>query len=305
MALADLSDPIVMGILLGGLYALIALGLSLVFGVMRLINVAHGDLVILGTYFGFFALTGEILGHRLTFFGIDPILSLVIGLPLLFAIGFTIQKYLMSRAVKISMEAPLIITFGISLIIQNICQRLWTPYSRGLTTSYALKSFSVDMLNINIPLAYLLNFIVALVVMLFLREFLRRTYLGKAINGASQDRRTAQLMGINTNQVYAFAFAIAMATAAIAGVFLGLTFPFTPTSGVSFLIIAFGVIIIGGLGSMLGTFIGGITVGLAQTISGHVFNELGLPGAATGQYLFIYIIILVVLAVRPQGFFGR
>jgi branched-chain amino acid transport system permease protein len=248
-------------------------------------------------------MTGEILGHRLTIFGIDPILSLVIGIPLLFAIGFAIQKYLMSRAIQLSMEAPLIIAFGISLIIQNICQRLWTPYSRGLTTPYALKSFSVGVFHI--PLVYLLDFIGALVVMLILREFLRRTYLGKAINGASQDRRAAQMMGINTDRVYAFAFAIAMATAAIAGVFLGLTFPFTPTSGVSFLIIAFGVIIIGGLGSMLGTFIGGLILGLAQTIGGHVLNELGLTGAATGQYLFLYVIVLVVLAVRPQGIFGR
>jgi branched-chain amino acid transport system permease protein len=301
--LAGLLPPLIMGILLGGLYILIALGLSLVFGVMKLINVAHGDLVILGTYFGFFGMTGEILGHRLTIFGIDPILSLVIGIPLLFAIGFAIQKYLMSRAIQLSMEAPLIIAFGISLIIQNLCQRLWTPYSRGLTTPYALKSFSVGVFHI--PLIYLLDFIGALVVMLILREFLRRTYLGKAIKGASQDRRAAQMMGINTDRVYAFAFAIAMATAAIAGVFLGLTFPFTPTSGVSFLIIAFGVIIIGGLGSMLGTFIGGMILGLAQTIGGHVLNELGLTGAATGQYLFLYVIVLVVLAVRPQGIFGR
>jgi branched-chain amino acid transport system permease protein len=301
--LADLSPPLIMGILLGGLYVLIALGLSLVFGVMKLINVAHGDLVILGTYFGFFAMTGEILGHRLPIFGIDPILSLVIGMPLLFAIGFAIQKYLMSRAVQLSMEAPLIIAFGISLIIQNVCQRLWTPYSRGLTTSYALKSFSVGVFRI--PLVYLLDFIGALIVMIILREFLRRTYLGKAINAASQDRRAAQMMGINTDRVYAFAFAIAMATAAIAGVFLGLTFPFTPTSGVSFLIIAFGVIIIGGLGSMLGTFVGGLILGLAQTLSGHLLNELGLPGAATGQYLFLYVVVLVVLAVRPQGIFGR
>lgn len=301
--LAGLLPPLIMGILLGGLYILIALGLSLVFGVMKLINVAHGDLVILGTYFGFFAMTGEILGHRLTIFGIDPILSLVIGIPLLFAIGFAIQKYLMSRAIQLSMEAPLIIAFGISLIIQNICQRLWTPYSRGLTTPYALKSFSVGVFHI--PLVYLLDFIGAVIVMVILREFLRRTYLGKAINGASQDRRAAQMMGINTDRVYAFAFAIAMATAAIAGVFLGLTFPFTPTSGVSFLIIAFGVIIIGGLGSMLGTFIGGMILGLAQTIGGYVLNELGLTGAATGQYLFLYVIVLVVLAVRPQGIFGR
>lgn len=301
--LADLSSPLIMGILLGGLYALIALGLSLVFGVMRLINVAHGDLVILGTYFGFFAMTGEIFGHRLTILGIDPILSLVVGMPLLFAIGFAIQKYLLSRAVQISMEAPLIIAFGISLIVQNACQRLWTPYSRGLTTSYALESFNVGVLNI--PLVYLLNFIAALVVMLVLREFLRRTYLGKAINAASQDRRAAQLMGINTDRVYAFAFAIAMATAAVAGIFLGLTFPFTPTSGVSFLIIAFGVIIIGGLGSMLGTFLGGMILGLAQTFGGHVLSVIGVPGAATGQYLVLYVIVLVVLAVRPQGIFGR
>ena len=301
--LADLSSPLIMGILLGGLYALIALGLSLVFGVMRLINVAHGDLVILGTYFGFFAMTGEIFGHRLTILGIDPILSLVVGMPLLFAIGFAIQKYLLSRAVQISMEAPLIIAFGISLIVQNACQRLWTPYSRGLTTSYALESFNVGVLNI--PLVYLLNFIAALVVMLVLREFLRRTYLGKAINAASQDRRAAQLMGINTDRVYSFAFAIAMATAAIAGIFLGLTFPFTPTSGVSFLIIAFGVIIIGGLGSMLGTFLGGMILGLAQTFGGHVLSVIGVPGAATGQYLVLYVIVLVVLAVRPQGIFGR
>jgi len=292
-----------MGILLGGLYALIALGLSLVFGVMRLINVAHGDLVILGTYFGYFAFTGEILRHRFTFLGFDPILSLVVGIPLLFAIGFAIQKFLLSRAVQISMEAPLIIAFGVSLIAQNTCQRLWTPYSRGLTTSYALKGFNIG--EFNIPMVYLLDFIGALIVMLFLSEFLRRTYLGKAINAASQDRRAAQLMGINTDRVYAFAFAIAMATAAIAGVFLGLTFPFTPTSGVSFLIIAFGVIIIGGLGSMLGTFIGGMILGLAQTFGGHVLNELGMSGATTGQYLILYCIVLVVLAVRPKGIFGR
>jgi len=303
--LSDLSTPLIMGILLGGLYILIALGLSLVFGVMKLINVAHGDLVIFGTYFAFFAFTGEILGYRLTFFGIDPILSLVIGIPLLFAIGFAIQKYLMSRAVQISMEAPLIIAFGISLIAQNICQRLWTPYSRGLTPDYAFEPLTIGGFHFPAQPAYVLDFIAALIVMLALWGFLRWTYLGKAIKATSQDRRAAQLMGINTGRVYAFAFAIAMATAAIAGVFLGLTFPFTPTSGVFFLIIAFGVIIIGGLGSMLGTFIGGMILGLAQTFGGHVFNELGLPGAATAQYLFLYVIVLVVLAVRPQGIFGR
>ena len=294
--LTDLATPIMMGVLLGGLYALIAMGLSLVFGVMKLINVAHGDLVILGTYFAFFAMTGELMGHKLAIPGIDPILSLVIIIPILFGIGFAIQKYLMSRAFEISLEAPLIIAFGLSLIIQNTAQRFWTPLSRGLTTPYALESFSVGPFHV--PLAYLLNFIAAVVVMLSLREFLRRTYLGKAINAASQDKRAASLMGINTGRVYALAFGIAMGTAAIAGVFLGLTFPFTPTSGISFLIIAFGVVIVGGLGSMMGTFVGGMILGLAQTIGGYLTG-------ATAQMLILYTIVLVVLAVRPKGIFGR
>ena len=276
-----------MGILLGGLYALIGLGLSLVFGVMKLINVAHGDLVLFSSYFAYAAMT---------MLGIDPIVSLAIGIPLLFVMGFGIQKYLLSRAFSISMEAPLIIAFGISLVLQNFQQIVWSPMSRGLTTSYTLTS--VGVCGVRVPLAYLLDFIAALVAMLLLREFLSRSYLGKAINAASQDRRAAQLMGINTGRVYAFAFAISMATAALAGVFLGLTFPFTPQSGIAFLIIAFGVVIIGGLGSILGTFIGGMIMGLAQTLGGYFFG-------CAAQMLIAYVMVLLVLAVRPQGIFGR
>lgn len=286
-ALADLSTPLIMGILLGGLYSVIALGLSLVFGVMRLINVAHGDLVILGSYFAYTVMTT---------LGIDPILSLVLGIPVLFLIGFVIQKYLMARAFGISMEAPLIIAFGISLVLENFCQIVWTPLSRGLTTSYTLAGFSLG--EAYVPLVYLLDFIAALVVMILLREFLGRTYLGRAITAASQDRRASQLMGINTGRIYALTFGIAAAISAVAGVFLGLTFPFTPLSGISFLIIAFGVVILGGLGSIGGTFIGGIILGLAQTLGGYFFG----PGA---QMLFIYIMVLVILAVRPQGIFSR
>lgn len=283
----NLSTPIVMGILLGGLYALVALGLSLVFGVMKLINIAHGDLVLLSTYLAFTMMTS---------LGIDPILSLVIGMPVLFAIGFAIQRYLLNRAFRISMEAPLIIAFGISIIFQNFYQIIWTPLSRGLTTSYALRSFSIS--GLSFPMVYLLDFVVALIVMVALREFMRRTYMGQAINAASQDRGTAQLMGINANRIYAFAFAIAMILAAIAGVFLGLTFPFTPQSGVSFLIIAFGVVVLGGLGSIAGTFIGGLVMGLAQTLGGYFIG-------AGAQMFVAYLIVFIVLGARPQGIFGR
>ena len=285
--LADLSRPIITGVLLGGLYALIALGLSMVFGVMKLINVAHGDLMVFSAYFAYAVMTA---------WGIDPILSLTMGIPLWFGFGFAIQKFAMSRAFGISMEAPLIIAFGISLILQNLAQIIWEPYSRSLEAPYAVGGINLGITSV--PRTYLLSFAAALVVMLVLREFLRRSYLGKAIVAASQDKRGAELVGINTGRVYAFAFAISMATAAVAGVFFGFTFPFTPTSGVGFLIIAFGVVIIGGLGSMLGTFIGGIILGLAQTLSGYFLG-------AAWQMLFVYLIVFVVLAIRPQGIFGR
>jgi branched-chain amino acid transport system permease protein len=285
--LFDLATPIVMGILLGGLYSTIALGLSLVFGVVKEINIAHGDLVILGSYFGFVAMT---------LIGIDPILSLIIGIPLFLGIGFAIQKYLLNRAFRISMDATLIIAFGISIVLQNTFQLVWTPLTRGLTTSYALESFSAG--PIHVPLVYLLDLIVAIIVLFFLREFLRRTYMGMAIRAAAQDWTTAQLMGINTNRVYAFTFGIATALAAVAGVFLGLTFPFTPVSGMSFLIIALGVVVLGGLGSIAGTFVAGIAFGLAQTIGGYCFG-------VAAQMLVAYTMVLVVLAVIPRGIFGR
>jgi branched-chain amino acid transport system permease protein len=285
--LIDLSTPITLGILLGGLYALIALGLSLVFGVMKLINLAHGDLMLLSAYLAFTLMTS---------WKLDPVLSLVIGIPVLFVFGFIIQRYLLNRAFKISMEAPLIITFGVSIILENFYQILWSPQARGLSTSYSILSFGIGELHI--PVIYLLDFVVALIIMFALREFMRRTYMGQAINAASQDRGAAQLMGINTNRIYAFAFAIAMVLAAIAGVFLGLTFPFTPQSGVSFLIIAFGVVVLGGLGSIAGTFIGGLVMGLAQTLGGYFFG-------ASAQMFVAYLIVFVVLAIRPQGIFGR
>jgi branched-chain amino acid transport system permease protein len=276
-----------MGILYGGLYVVIALGLSLVFGVMKVINVAHGDFVTLGSYFAFVAATN---------WGFDPILWLLAGIPLFFIMGIVIQKFLLYRAFKMSADAALIIAFAISLIIQNASQMAWTPLSRSLMTAYSFKSFQIG--EVYIPLVYLLDFIVAVIVMLVVHQFLKRTYLGQAITAASQDRQTAELMGINPATVYQYAFGIAMALAAIAGVFLGLTFPFNPTSGVSFLIIAFGVIILGGLGSMVGTFIGGMIFGLSQSLGGHIWGP-------TGQLLVPFVMVLIVLTVRPQGLFGR
>lgn len=283
----DIITPIIMGIMLGGLYALIALGLSLVFGVMRLINLAHGDFVVLGSYFAYAVLQ---------YLSLDPVLGIVITVPVMFLLGFLIQKYLMGRAFAISSEAPLIIAFGMSLIIQNANQIIWTPLSRALNTSYSQASFHIG--GLQFPVIYLLDFFAGIMVMIALRQFLNYSYLGRAITAASQNNRAAKLMGINTKRVYGYAFAIAMVSAAIGGVFLGMTFPFTPTSGISFLTIAFGTVIIGGLGSMLGTFLGGIILGLVQTMGGYFFGP-------ASQMLIVYVIVLVILAIRPQGLFGR
>lgn len=285
--LNDLASPIVIGILLGGLYVVIALGLSLVFGVMKVINVAHGTLVILGSYMAWAILTA---------WKIDPILWLIPGIPLFFVLGVLIEKYLLHRAVRLSADAALIIAFGIALIIQNAAQIIWTPQSRSLITDYSFESIQIG--NIYIPVVYILDFLAALVVMLVVRQFLKKTYMGQAITAASQDRGTAELMGINSSRVYQIAFGIAMGLAAMAGVFFGLTFPFNPTSGNALLIVAFGVIILGGLGSMVGTFIGGMIFGLSQTLGGYIWGP-------TGQLLVPFLMVLVVLTIRPQGLFGR
>jgi branched-chain amino acid transport system permease protein len=285
--MGDVVTPLLIGIMLGGLYALIALGLSLVFGVMRLINLAHGDLVILSSYIAY---------ALLTYLGLDPVIGLIISIPFMFVLGFVIQRHLLGKGFAISSETPLIIAFGISLVLQNLNQILWSPLSRGLNTSYSRMSFFVG--ERQFPISYLLDFVAGIVVMLALRAFLTKTYMGRAITAASQDKRAAQLMGINTNRVYGYAFAIAMGSAAVAGAFLGMTFPFTPTSGISFLTIAFGTVVIGGLGSMLGTFFGGIILGVFQTMGGYLFG-------AASQMLVVYVLVLLILAIRPRGLFGR
>jgi len=293
--ISSLAGPLVNGILWGGLFALIGMGLSLVFGVMNLINVAHGDLVILATYFAFFLSTGIVLRHNLPL-DIDPILSLVIIIPVMFGLGYAIQKFLLNRARTVSAEAPLIIAFGISLIIQNAALRLWTPMARRLTPPYALDVFIIG--PVRIPLVYLIAFVAALIMVFLLREFLRRTYLGRAISATAQNKRASHLMGVNTGRVYSFAFAIAMAVAAVAGICLGLIFSFTPEKGIAFLIIAFGVVIIGGLGSMVGTLLGGIIMGLVMTFGGFLLDT-------RWQMLLLYLVVIVVLAARPQGILGR
>ncbi len=280
-------EPLINGILLGGLYGVVGIGLSMVFGIMRQVNLAHGDLMILSSYFSLLCL--QVLG-------LHPLVTLILVTPLMFLIGYLIQIFLFNRVMQRGMEPFLMISFGLSIIIQNTLLLLFTPDARSLETTLVIKS--VDAFGLfNIPLIYLVNFAVGGLVLAALQQFMKRTYLGWAINASADNETAAKLMGINPKKVYAYAMGIAAVTAAISGVLVGMTFTFYPHSGTQYLIIAFGVVIIGGLGSLPGTFLGGLVLGVSQLFGGRILG----PGF---QLLSGYIILLIILTIRPQGILG-
>jgi branched-chain amino acid transport system permease protein len=286
--LSDLKGPIMNGLLLGGLYGIVGIGMSLIFGIVRVVNLAHGDLVILASYLSLVTLS---------IFNVSPLLTLILVIPAMFLIGFLIQYYLVNRVLGQGMNPPLLVAFGLSIILQNLLLLVFTPDARALLTSISIATLPIGNF-INIPVVYLVDFIGSLLTILLLSRFFNRTYLGKAIRAASDDEGAAQLMGINTKKIYAWAMAIAGGTAAIAGVLVGMTFTFYPHTGPDYLIIAFGVVIIGGLGSLIGTFLGGLILGLAQILGAHFLG----PGF---QLLSGYIILLIVLAFKPTGLFAK
>lgn len=286
--LGDLAQPLINGVLLGGLYAVIGVGMSTVFGIMRLTNLAHGDLVILASYFSF------VLVQTL---GISPLLTLALVIPVMFVLGYAVQRGLLNRVLNKGAEPPLLVTFGLSIIIQNLLLLVFTPDARNLASGLAATSIPLFD-HISLPAVYLLDLACSVAVVVVLHQFLQRTYLGRAIRAASDDEVAAQLVGVDSRKIYAYAMGIAMITAAVAGVLVGMTFVFYPSTGPQYLIIAFGVVVIGGLGSMVGTFLAGIILGLAQVLGAHFVG-------AGYQLLIGYVVLFAVLTLRPQGLFSR
>jgi len=286
--LAGLKNPIMNGLLLGGLYGIVGIGMSMIFGIVRVVNLAHGDLVILASYLSFVTLS---------IFKVSPLLTLVLVIPAMFLIGFIVQYYLVNRVLGKDMNPPLLVAFGLSIMLQNLLLLIFTPDARTLLTDLSIATLPIGGF-LSIPVVYLVDFILSLVTIFLLSRFFSKTYLGKAIRAASDDEGAAELMGINAKRIYAWAMAIAGGTAAIAGVLVGMTFTFYPHTGPDYLIIAFGVVIVGGLGSLLGTFMGGLILGLAQILGAHFLG----PGF---QLISGYIILLVVLAFKPTGLFSK
>ncbi|MBI1349912.1 MAG: branched-chain amino acid ABC transporter permease [Actinomycetales bacterium] len=277
-------NAIIQGILLGGLYALLAAGLSLMFGVMRIVNLAHGVLAMLAAYLG------VVFVNNL---GLPWFLALVIVVPIMAAVGYVLQWGLFNRAISKGGLAPLLVAFGLAVVLTQLLQQIFSADSRSIQIG-ALGTSSIQVSDtIYIGWFPLMTFVVGVLVIAGVQVFLNRAPLGRAMRATSDDPETVNLMGINNRQVYALATALAMATVGLAGMFIGTKTQFIPTYGDLVLIFAFEAVIIGGLGSLWGTLVGGIILGVAQTVGSQINPSYGL---LVGNLVF-----LAILAFRPQG----
>jgi branched-chain amino acid transport system permease protein len=279
-------NAVTQGILLGGLYALFACGLSLMFGVMRIINLAHGDLALLGTFMVM------VVSQHL---GLSPFAALVVVLPGAAAVGYGLQIGLLQRSLRGGELAPLLATFGLSVVIGNLLLEIFSADTHSLSAG-ALTTASWQISSqLSIPALGVVIFAVAVLVLGGLQLFLSRTNLGRQMRATADDAATAELVGINSRRVYATASAIAIASAALAGMFFGMRSSFDPTLGPAQLIFAFEAVVIGGLGSLWGTLVGGVILGVAQTVGAQIDPSWSI---LSGHILF-----LAVLAFRSGGIF--
>jgi len=278
-------NAIVQGILLGGLYALFACGLSLMFGVMRIINLAHGDIAVLGA-FGVWVVTTQL--------GISPLVALLIALPVMLALGYGLQVTLLARSLKAGELTPLLTTFGLAIVIQNALLQIFSPDVRSLGAATGRLSIGSWRIADRLAVPYLgiLVLVLAVAVLGGLQLMLARTRFGREMRATAQDPDTAGLVGVPAPAVYAQATAIAVGTATLAGVFLGIHASFAPSSGPTQLIFAFEAVVIGGLGSLWGTLVGGIVLGIAQTLGALIDPQYSILAG--------HIVFLVVLA-SPRG----
>jgi branched-chain amino acid transport system permease protein len=284
----DWLNTIVQGVLLGGLYAMFAAGLSLIFGVMRLVNIAHGDLIVLAAYLALVVTTA---------LGVNPLLSLLIVVPVMAAIGYALQRWLLNATLGDDLLPPLLVTFGISVIIQNGLLELFSADSQKLQAG-AIEVQSLHLINgLSVGVLPLAQFIVAVAVIGGLQMVFYRTAIGRAFRATSDDPAMAQLMGLDNRHVFALAMALSLAVVAVAGVLLAVRTNFDPSIGPARLIFGFEAVIMGGLGSLWGTLIGGIVLGVAQAIGAKID-----PG---WQLLAGHIAFLILLGFRPSGLFPK
>jgi branched-chain amino acid transport system permease protein len=284
----DWISVVVQGTLLGGLYAMFAIGLAISFGVMRLVNIAHGDLIVLTAYLALSVVDA---------LQIHPLVSLGIVIPIVGVFGYLLQRGVLNNVIGPDLLPPVLVTFGISIIIQNVLLQLYSADARRLQGGW-IETASIQIGGgIAVGVLPVIMFAAAIAIIGVLQLLFSRTETGRSFRAASDDPVTAGIMGIDTRHVYALAMALALAVSAIAGVFLGIRASFDPSSGPVRLLFAFEAVIIGGMGSLWGTLAGGIILGIAQSIGAQV--------NANAQTLAGHLAFLLVLLVRPQGLFPK
>lgn len=281
-------NTLVQGVMTGGLYAMFAVGLAMIFGVMRLVNVAHGDFIVLAAYVALVATQSM---------GLDPLTALLVVIPVMAIIGYLLQRGILNRTLGDDLLPPLLVTFGLSVILQNGLLELFSADTRRLQAG------AIEVANwqfgsaISVGLLPLLQLVLAVLVIAGLQLVFYRTALGRSFRAVSDDPQMSQLMGLNNKHVFALAMALSMAVVALAGVLLAIRSNFDPAIGPTRLIFGFEAVIIGGLASFWGTLAGGILLGVVQAFAASFNPEW--------QILAGHIAFLIVLAIRPQGLFGR
>ncbi len=278
---------IVSTILLGGIYALIAVGLTLIFGVMRVVNFAHGEFLMLAMYAAFWAFT---LLH------FDPYLTLVVSLPLFFAVGWVSYRAVMRPVIHASHNVQIFTTVGLSIALQNVALVLFTADARFVRTDYY--AVVVRLFGAAFNVAQIVAFTIAILTTFALFAFMRWSYTGKIMRATAQDRDAASLMGIDTDRVYAVTWAVGITCVGVAGVLLAPVYPVYPTAGLQFVLIAYVAVVLGGLGDMAGALIAALLVAAVEVIGSYVI------GTAWKEVLYL-VLFIGILIVRPAGLFGQ
>ena len=292
------AQAVVSGLLIGGVYSLVAMGLSLVFGVLDIINFAHGALMTIGIYASYLLFDN---------YGIDPYVSLLITIPLLFVVGVGIQRFAINAVMDAPVHNQLLLTLGIAIVIENLALVLFTGTPRSIELSYARNEFDLGLFSLDFPirlfgavitLPKLIAFAVAILLAAVLYLLIHRTQLGTAIRAAAQEPEGAEMVGIDVRRIYMITLGIGAACVGAAG---ALVMPFlfvSPTAGATFNIIAFIVVVLGGMGSIPGALVGGLVIGLTQEMT-----QLFVSGSS--KLMGVFVVFLAVLLVRPQGLFGK
>ena len=284
--LTTLAQAVVNGLLIGGIYALVSIGVTLIFGVVKIVNFAQGEFVMIAMYISYFLSAS---------FGVDPLVSLVVSMPVLFVVGVLLQHFLIRRVLALGDMPQIFLTFALSLLLVNVALLLFTANYRTVQTSYSETALQLGALYV--PTAKLIAFAVAMAMSALLWVFLHATDLGKAMRAAAQNRDVAMLMGINPDRVFSVAVGVALALAGAAGSLLMPFYPAYPLVGQVFVLMAFVAVVLGTLGNVMGALIASLMMGVAESLG------IQFVGADSGL-IVVFLMLLLTLALRPNGLLG-